>query len=162
MGDTLYLHIFAFYKELDERSSFEEVAGTKDVRIFRGSITRIYNALGISRSYYSKVRNALIEMGCLTILSQGNRAEGTAIVLHRAPTDEDFRQWKDRPLTKAVDAAILSQRVGDIEKRLGGLDVVNALIDFEERIKQQDERLRELEQEIQALKQVRPTPTRRI
>ena len=73
MNSAIYEHALNFYNSLLESSKEEEVQDGITVPVFRGQITKAYRSLGVSQAYYSQVRRALIELGCISILQQGAR-----------------------------------------------------------------------------------------
>jgi hypothetical protein len=144
-----------FYDLMDKGAFNEDVTNGRKARVFRGSVTSLFKQLGASQAYYSKVRKALIESGCMTILQQGARGLPTVIVLHGKPERETFVQSRESDLTKRLDGAILSQRVDNLERRLGGLDPQETALNFEKR-------LRELESRMNKVEQSPPTPARKV
>lgn len=152
----LFEHMTRYYKELDNLATNEEQEGGHVLRIFRGKVVSVYRSLEIAQSYYSKVRTSLINMGCMTILQQGARGTESVIVLHHPPDRDEFRLLKDEPgLTPRLDSAILAQRIADIEKQLGGLNVVEALSDIMDTV-------RTLEREVERIGKTPPKPARRV
>lgn len=157
MSDTksaLFDHTCRYFDLLMEEAKDETVQGAK-VKVFRGSVVKVFRGMSISQSYYSKIKYSLEQMGCVTLLRQGGRATDTVIVLHRAPTSEDWQNISDDPLTPHLDVAMLSQRVEDILKLLGGgsLNIGKALADHEVR-------LEKLEREVERIGRT-PTAKRR-
>jgi len=141
-----------YYKRLREAAQLEDVHGTQ-VPVFRGSVTRVFRDMAISQSYYSRIKKALTEMGCMTALKQGSRNVDSVIVLHHEPTEEGWENFSEKDLTVKLDAAILSQRLQDVIESIGGLNVKKALADHEVRIAN-------LEREVERLGKV-PTAKRR-
>jgi hypothetical protein len=127
--NVLFEHASRYYAGLKEDANTEKMHGV-DVLIFRGSVVSVFRSLGISQSYYSKIRKRLIDMGCTTLIRQGGRGADTVLVLHREPTLEDWKNLTDAPLTAALDVAILAQRVEDIAKLIGGINVKSAIADL--------------------------------
>lgn len=139
-------HAEKFYNILAEQATREDLDGISDVLVFRGKIGDLYKSLGASQSYYSKIRGALLDMGCISIYAQGARDRPTVVILHHPPEATEFRIRTDGHLTERGVNGILAQRVDDIHKRLGGLDIVAALKNFEERLTGIETRLSRIEQ----------------
>jgi hypothetical protein len=155
MASTVFHHAHKFYTALDERATDEVWENGAKVRVFRGKVTIIFRSLEISQSYYGRVKTALTESGCISFAQVGSRGTPSTILLHHPPSSEEFALREERPLTKNVEAAMLSQRMDGIENRLGGLNVVEAFANVEGRLRDLDSRLRQQDQEIIKLKQQR-------
>jgi hypothetical protein len=130
---VLFEHTARYYQNLKEEANTESLHGVK-VLVFRGSVVRVFRGLGVSQSYYSKIRKSLIEMGCLTVLQQGGRSTDSVVVLHRDPTAEDWENLSDGALTSNLDVAILGQRLNDVTELIGGINVKSAIADLALRI----------------------------
>lgn len=144
---TLLEHAQKFYELLDEVSNDEEVNG-KPLRIFRGKITQIFRKLEVSQAHYSTVRKLLVETGCVTPIQKGARGSESIMVLNHAPTEASLESVNSEllsPLTQRINPAILSQRVGDFEKQLGGINVVAALKEIDNKLSELEGRLIRLE-----------------
>jgi hypothetical protein len=127
---ALLRHAENFYQALEDASVVEEVEGN-DLRIFRGSTIKIFRALGISQSYYSRVIKGLGENGCITQLQRGARTQPSVLVLHNSPNAQEFA----KPLGgKRVDAVLLAQRLDNIQANIGGLDIAKALVELQNQI----------------------------
>lgn len=135
MVEAVYHHLQELYGELESQSAIEEMDGVK-LRVFKGSIVAAYRNCGIPQSYYSDVRKALTGMGCITILRQGARAKPTVIVLHKSPELSDYEVVRHSELTPRLDPAIVAQRVDDLMKQLGGINIVEAFRNHEERLRE--------------------------
>ena len=116
------------YDHLDANAVEED-----DVRIFRGSIVKAYDDLGISHSHYSNVQKMLVESGAIEMLQRGARGIESVYQLNGRPSPEKLRK---SPLTKTNSRATvaLEQRIADIQRQIGGLDIVAALADLEKRL----------------------------
>lgn len=117
------------YDALHEQGSDEG----EDGRVFRGSITKAFQTLGISNGYYTSTQRLLASLGAIETVQRGARGIETVIQLHDRPTLEELAAVT---LTKPTSAATLAldQRLSDIEKRIGRLDIVKALAELEARI----------------------------
>lgn len=143
MPSAVFDHTISFYNLLAESAKEEELEDGTQVQIFRGSITNLYRSLGVSQSYYSQVRKALIELGCIAILQQGARNTDSVVAVHHPPDGDELEVNKSR-LTPNLNSAILSQRVDDINRLVGGIHLPDALADHEKR-------LRTIEREVKRL-----------
>lgn len=124
-----------FYQELHEKSTEEEIDGIK-TRIFRGGLVEVFRTLRISQSYYSKSVDSLKALGCLTLIRRGARSSPSVVALHHAPDEIEWMLRRDvGDLTGSPEGAKLLQRLSDVEKLLGGINVVSALRDVEDRLK---------------------------
>jgi hypothetical protein len=155
MASTVFQHAHTFYTAMDERANDEIWDNGAEVRVFRGKVTIVFRSLEISQSYYGRVKTALIESGCISFAQVGSRGNPSTILLHHPPSSDEFSLREDRPLTKNVEAAMLSQRMDGIENRLGGMNVVEALANVESRLRDLDSRVRQQDEELITLKQQR-------
>lgn len=127
-------HSLSIYEAMLQASKLETVSGA-EFAVYRGSVVNLFKDLGIGFSYYTKAFRLLEDSGCITKVQQGARGVDTIYVLHRAPTDEDeAAESSSRPLTRHSEFDTLSQRVTNIEQRLGGLDIGKALADLQESV----------------------------
>jgi hypothetical protein len=131
--NKLFEHTVNFYEALLSESEESQVNGAVE-RVFRGKITDLFRELKISQTYYSKVKNALIDMGCITMVVRGTRNVPTEVMLHKAPQEDAFKTVAKRPLTKRQDSATLAQRLDDVQRLIGGIDIRKALADHELRL----------------------------
>lgn len=125
----LYDHAVKFYKIMED--------GADGHGIFEGSIVAAFDEVRASRTYYSKLRNFLIESGCIEIERKGVTGSPSRVKMIHLPTEEDFDKTYTRRLTKRRhrDSVQLEQRVSNIEGRLGDSDIASALVDLETRMK---------------------------
>lgn len=144
-NSAIYDAACRYYNALAEEAKDEDVRGVT-VKVFRGSVVKIFRGLGISQAYYSKIRNGLIQSGSFTILRSGSRSAGTVIVLHHLPDADDFQDSLDGDLTAQLDSATLGQRLGDLTKLIGGVNVPSAVSEIVRR-------LEELEREVERFAQ---------
>jgi hypothetical protein len=125
-----------------ERGELATEAETREVRVYRGRITETYKSLGISQSYYTRVRDVLTESGSIEYLQQGARGVETVIVLHHAPP-EDFTFKR---LTAPPTPDKLAVRLNELEAwrdTLGNLNLQEALRNIEYRLSQLEEKSQE-------------------
>ena len=116
------------YDYLDSKAVEEE-----GERLFRGSIVAAYDELKISHSHYSNVQKLLVNSGAIELIQRGARGIQSVYQLHGRPDSEELRNVH---LTKPgrLDTVALEQRVADIQRQIGGLDIVAALADLEKRL----------------------------
>lgn len=156
MSTVVYEHLDKYYKELDSLAHDEDQEEGHTLRLFRGSVVRVYRSLGIPQSYYSKVRNGLITMGCITILQQGARGTESVVVLHHEPDADEYKLFvRNARLTPRLDGAILAERVDDLTRLLGGVNVPEALAS-------QQQEINELKKEVRRSGKNPPQARRRV
>lgn len=125
------------YAALKKAAKTETVKGDKTV-VFRGSVTPIYDSLGISRGHYGRVVKGLEEVGAIVFVQRGNSRQESIIVLQGAPNREALAAVDH--LTKPSERRRLSsdaleKRVAALEGRIGkDINYVEALIDIERRL----------------------------
>ena len=152
----LYEHMSRYYSELDSLAEDEKQDSGHTLRIFRGKVVSAYRSLEIPQSYYSKVRSGLIDMGCISILQQGARGTDSVVALHHAPDAKELKHIQSgKDLTPRLDVAILAQRVDDLSKLIGGVNIPEAISDLATAH-------RELQREVRKLGETAPQPARRI
>lgn len=126
-----------FYAALKKHAKVETVKGTKTT-VFRGSVTPVYDSLGISRGHYGRIMKGLEEAGALAYVQRGNSRQESIIVLQGAPKREVLASIDH--LTKPSDRRRLSsdeltKRVVALEGRLGkDINYIDALVDIERRL----------------------------
>lgn len=81
-------HTKLLYRAMEELSNVD--VSDPDARIYKGRITKLYLELGISSSFYTRIRRALEVSGCIEIQSVGAGGYPSIIKLIREPVDEDF------------------------------------------------------------------------
>jgi hypothetical protein len=105
-----------------------------------------YKSIGASQHYYSGVMDALKDLGCITILSSGRRARPSVVALHHAPDETEFIFYSESRLTGAPEAAKLRSRLETLEKRIGGINIADALVNIDNRVKRLEHLVREIAQ----------------
>lgn len=108
-------------------------------RVWKGRLVATAKSLGIPEGSYSKVVTRLRSMGCIEQVTRGYR--GTALstyILLFPPTPELWRATEARGDEGRLTAAPTSDRVAraveDLQKQLGGINVVSALANLETRL----------------------------
>ena len=133
---AIFRHTIRFYDTLDAKAVEED-----GIRVFRGHPTTIVTEeMKLPIPYYSKMRQALITIGCIQQIKRGSAKSKSEWVLVRRPEDADFDSV-DPDESRNIDANTfrLYQLATDaalatIEQRLGGLDVARALVDMQQEI----------------------------
>jgi hypothetical protein len=123
----------ALFAHFIEHAETRVIEG-KTLDVWIGHLNRTCKSLGIPRGTERRVVGPLEAMGCIEILQRGAANYPTVVLLNRPPTE---KLWADheKPLTSRQSYAMLSQRVEAIEKRLGGADIGEALLNLDRRTK---------------------------
>ena len=107
--------------------------------IWSGRLVETCIDLGIPQGGYNRAVNALRKMGCIEQLVRGFRgSQLSSFVLRQPPTpevwDTAFVKSRNRDLTKRPSLDTLIAQTRDLEERIGGLNIVKAFKDHEDRI----------------------------
>lgn len=113
--------------------SMAEHAKESDDGHFHGSITAVFRELGSSNSSYTPITRLLLSTGAITCLQRGARAIESVYALGERPTEEELLSVALTTKAKP-DTLLLQQQVNDIDKRIGRLDIVEALASLEARV----------------------------
>lgn len=132
--NTDYKYTLEFYRLLESNAE-RELIDDIELMVFRGALTKLFKGLGVSQSYYSKVMDALKDLGSITVLKRGARGVDSIVAVHSEPIEIDFLMRGSNRLTSSPQAARLSERVADLEKRLGGMSIVDAIDNLDRRLK---------------------------
>jgi hypothetical protein len=133
-----YVYCNRLYERMDSEAVIEE-----NLRVWRGRIIATCKDVGIPEGTYSKVVNKLRSIGCVEQISRGYR--GTALatfILHYPPTPDRLDARSD--LTDAPSYDRLAARIEDVTRQLGGINVVSALHNLEQRIQKLESKARDL------------------
>lgn len=105
--------------------------------VFTGSISKMYDGLGISKQHYTRIMMALVEAGAIQYMQRGNVRQPTVLRLYGEPTllklvevleiNTQFRREKK---------SVLEQRVDALERSVAGLNVKEALLNLDNRVKE--------------------------
>lgn len=125
----------ALYEHFDSNSEQKVIQGEK-VTIWTGSLTKACAELKIPRGTERRAMRPLEAMDCLRILQRGVGQHPTILVLHHPPTEELWAGVSDRGLTGTLSHDRLVREVRELQARLGGANVGQALADHEARIRQ--------------------------
>jgi hypothetical protein len=117
----------------------EAVDGT-----FNGSLTKLYDQCGISRSFYRRIFAILIDLSCITVVERGHGATLSKVEIHREPTEEEILAWD---LTRGAhsDKTLLESRIKALELQIGGFNIKSAMQEVGTRLDQLDKRLNQLD-----------------
>lgn len=143
----------------DKMSSTAEPVTTErqeTILVWQGRIIETCTSIGIPEGYYKKVVDALRTIGCIEVLSRGKRgASLTTIVLRFPPTAELYEGaivksgWQG--LTTAPSLDTLAAQVRDVLKQIGGLHIVDAFKNHEDRIAKLETAVRDLQQQLSSV-----------
>ena len=129
-SDKIFEVATSFYDELLKLSKKEEVNG-ETYDIFRGSVTKVWDSVANSQSYYVPVMGFLRDYGYITLLQRGTRGRESVVTLHGQPVREEL---DGLDLTTASPLATMQAEVQKMNERLGGLDIVEAFKNIEGRL----------------------------
>lgn len=122
----------AIYARMEEEAN--------DENLWEGKITEIVKELNVPMGGYNRPMNFLRKLGCIELIERGSGiGERNSLVrLIKPPTPElwqaDHVKSRDSTLTRGPSLDILRQEVRDMQKLLGGMNVISVLANFEERI----------------------------
>lgn len=120
----------AYYDTLKKLARQENIDGAK-LPVFRGSLMQVWRDVSPSQSYWTPVMTFLRDYGYISLLQRGSRGRESVVVFHKRPQRAEISQLD---LTEQGEAATIREELRDIQKRLGGLDIVEALRNVEERL----------------------------
>lgn len=130
--DLLFEKIERLYQALNAEKGKKSEKG-KVIHVQR---TKVFDSLGISRGYYSILYNALEDMGCIEHVRRGTQGKPSEMILYHPPTKEQYDPKRARQsLTSRSPHANLAQRVEIIERRLDGIDIKEAIVALDQRIR---------------------------
>lgn len=156
-GTTLkmYEYCVALYDAMINDYAEEEI-NEQTVKVWRGPITNVVKQLDIPQGVYGKLMEQMYHLECITKLNSGSAGIPSVFVLHHSPASVPWTipAPKKRLTGDAKAAKVLSveQRVTDLAKALGGLDIVAVMADFQQRMDK-------LEKQLDAIKRERTLAT---
>ena len=133
MSIAPFHHACTLYGEFEATSQWDVVDGV-DIRVWKGSIVDTYKSIGASQHFYTPVMSVLKDLGCITILSSGRRARPSVIALHHPPDETEYLFYSENRLTNSPESAKLRGRLEMLEKRIGGINIVDTLVELEKRV----------------------------
>lgn len=151
-------YMAGLYEVMTSQATELVAEGGEGVLIWQGRLIQTCTSVGIPEGYYKKVVDALRRLGSIEIVSRGSRGSNlTAIVLRHPPSEELYEDaivksgWSG--LTTAVSFDTLVAQVKELQQRLGGLSIVDALKNHEDRVKTLETAVEGLAKEVQKLQQ---------
>jgi hypothetical protein len=145
---AIFKHMEHMYDELEDRAApldSGDTVGNGNTLRFEGSKVEAFRALKISQGYYSKIFDALTEMGCIEQIQRGSGKQGSIILLHKRPVLDEYAGMYKSRLTRPTQIDILRQRVNDMNRRLAGYDLNDMFLSLHQRLDQLEARLDKIE-----------------
>ena len=142
---TLLDNCIRFYEALDE----DAVTAEDGTRVFKGHTTVKMRSLNppIGQAHYSRIRRYLVAMDCIEKVQSGSRFSKSVWILHRPPTQELLASADPAMLSQnnndRMKLLVLIQSVKDVQTQLGGMNVVKAMQNHEERINALETKMKE-------------------
>jgi hypothetical protein len=118
---AVYGHCVSVYETMLRQSKEANLNG-EEFTVYEGSLTRLFNTLGLSVPYYSAVMTELKRMDCVEQHRRGGGGAPSVWILKCEPTPELYRLSAPPKSTKAKPADITEQRLNDMNKRLGKVE----------------------------------------
>jgi|SRR5215472_11001558 len=132
------------YAHMYDNSKLEAHEGL-ELRVWRGKLIKTILSLGVPDGTYKRVMDQLIALGCIEQVERGYRGKfPTTIVLIRPPTADVWEDSASGGLTRGVTPAILSARIDDLARRLGTINIPQALGELQAQIDDCKKSLQEL------------------
>jgi hypothetical protein len=153
---AIWLHVQKVYDAMEKESFavYDDVNEAGDeapyVR-YEGFTSHLFQSLGIAVPNYGPVLDLLREMGCITQERRGGGPSPSVWRLWKKPTLADFElAHKTMPQVqvKVRKEQHEEQRILDLQKQLGGIDVPQALVELQNQINVLKAGLREHERNL--------------
>lgn len=132
-------YMASLYDAMSTEAMSLEAEDGQQTLIWQGRLIATCTSVGIPEGYYKKVVDALRKLGSIEIVSRGKRGSTlTVIVLRYPPTEELYEDaivksgWEG--LTSQPSLDTLAAQVRDILKSIGGLSIVDAFKNQEDRL----------------------------
>jgi hypothetical protein len=138
---AIFGHMERMFDELKNRAAFDTSGKVK----FVGSKVEAFRAIGVSQGYYTKIFDALVEMGCIEQVQRGAGNQPSVILLHKRPTLDEYQGMYRSRLTRPTELDILRQQFKDLQRRFQGIDLNSMLLSLNQRLEQLEARLDKLE-----------------
>lgn len=129
----------ALYRAMERQANAEG--------LWEGKIISLAMSIGIAMGSYSRVVNTLRRLGCVELIEQGSRGKPSIYRMVKPPTQEVWESSapdRTEDLTRPPSLDILSAQVEDLKRQLGGINVVEALAELEQQVKDLRSELRRL------------------
>jgi hypothetical protein len=121
---SMFMHCEAVYDKMraEAREVFED-----DVPfvVWEGYLTKLVKSLNMPSPYYSAIRNALTDMGCIKQLRRGGGNSKSQWEMIKPPVLDAYQELPDPTAKRGVEAsdmAYLKQRVADQATRIDRLE----------------------------------------
>jgi hypothetical protein len=143
---AIWFHVQKVYEAMRAKSAvldmdYAEVYSDGGIeptpRLYEGFTSHLFQELGIAVPSYGPVLDLLRAMGCITQERRGGGPSPSIWRLWKKPTLEDFElAFKTMPQVKIAARKEVheDQRIADLTKALGGIDVPKALVDLQNQI----------------------------
>jgi len=156
VGQATAVFAKQFYELLLERAK-EELVGDTSALVFRGKLTEIYDTMGISGVYYTRIRKIFRKYDCVTYVERGTKAYDSVVVLNHPPpapeilTEDDLTDREGDATLKAVaerldEAEAVTEKLENWYNGLGGLNIVEAFRNFERRLTKLEQLAKEFQE----------------
>jgi hypothetical protein len=128
-------------------ASVDEVGADRNV--WRGRLVATCDELGIPRGGYNRVVTLLRNLGCIELATRGYSGKTLSeFILHYPPTQERYaaaivKSSLER-LTAKPTLDRLSADIQDLARQLGGINLIDAFSNIEDRLKKLETAVREL------------------
>lgn len=144
----LQMYCSALYNIMDKDAVAVTLSDSTEVRVWRGLITETAASVGAGEGVYSRVIDRLTILGCIAVLDRGRRNNPSTVALHFPPTAEVWaRKNLDSDLTNRPSPAMMQAELRDIRGQLGGLNVIKALSNLDQRLTEVEIKLAKLEEQ---------------
>ena len=133
---AIWFHVQRVYDAMAAQSELE-AEDAVEVILYTGFTSHLFQELGIAVPNYGPVLDLLRVMGCITQERRGGGPSPSVWRLWKKPTLEDFeRAFATMPQAqiKVRKEAHEEQRIVDLIKQLGGLDVPQAVAALQNQI----------------------------
>lgn len=116
---AMFQHCQTIYNAMNDRAE-EKTEG----RIYEGSLSQLFNEIGLGVTYYTPVMNRLKQMGCAEQLRRGGGPSPSLWALHYPPTTELFERARETASQRqqAPARSDLEQRHKDMNRRLRAVE----------------------------------------
>jgi hypothetical protein len=116
-GSALFEHCKVIYNAMLDRAD-DESTREQPTLIYRGSLSQLFNEVGVGQPYYSQVMNKLKSMDCARLIRRGARDVPSEWLLLQEPTTELFKLPDTVTPSRQGSAAQRAQRQRDLNERI--------------------------------------------
>jgi len=89
----MYEQLVAVLQSFRDKSVMEMTEDGEQL-VFRGSTVQVFEQHGLAGTGYVRVRDELVQLGCIEIKSQGNRYIPSVWYVNDAPTQEAYQDMR--------------------------------------------------------------------